>query len=130
MTPAAKHAPVSVETQIMSIRGHRVMLDADLAELYGVSTKLLNQAVRRNVSRFPLDFMFQLSTDEAGTLRSQIATSTRRHGGTRYQPYAFTEHGVATLATVLRCHASTSSKRSTTLTSWTSSLRYEPCNHR
>lgn len=102
MTPAAKHVPVSVEMQIRSIRGHRVMLDADLAELYRVPTKLLNQAVRRNARRFPIDFMFQLSTDESGVLRSQIATSTRRHGGTRYQPYAFTEHGVAMLATVLR----------------------------
>ena len=100
MTRGANSRAVAVETRIRVIRGHRVLLDADLAVLYGVSTKRLNEAVRRNASRFPLDFMFQLSSDEGGSLRSQIATSTR--GGRRYEPYAFTEHGVAMLATVLR----------------------------
>ena len=89
-----------VEDRILSIRGHRVMLDADLAELYGVPTKRLNEAVRRNVARFPGDFMFQLTADEAEILRSQFATSNGR-GGRRYIPYAFTELGVAMLSSVL-----------------------------
>ena len=74
-----------VENRILSIRGHRVMLDADLAELYGVPTKRLNEAVRRNATRFPEDFMFQLTVDEAESLRSQFATSNGR-GGRRYIP--------------------------------------------
>ena len=93
---------VAVEARIRMIRGHRVLLDADLAKLYGVSTKRLNQAVNRNASRFPVDFMFQLSPDEGAALRSQIATSNLGRGGRRYQPHAFTEHGVAMVATVLR----------------------------
>ena len=89
-----------VENRILTIRGHRVMLDADLAELYGVPTKRLNEAVRRNAARFPEDFMFQLTADEAETLRSQFATSNGR-GGRRYIPYVFTELGVAMLSSVL-----------------------------
>jgi len=89
-----------VENRILTIRGHRVMLDADLAELYGVPTKRLNEAVRRNAARFPEDFMFQLTVDEAETLRSQFATSNGR-GGRRYIPYVFTELGVAMLSSVL-----------------------------
>jgi len=89
-----------VENRIMTIRGHRVMSDADLAELYGVPTKRLNEAVRRNAARFPEDFMFQLTVDEAETLRSQFATSNGR-GGRRYIPYVFTELGVAMLSSVL-----------------------------
>ena len=89
-----------VETRILSIRGHRVMLDADLAELYGVPTKRLNEAVLRNAVRFPEDFMFQLKSDEAKTLRSHFATSNGR-GGRRYIPYVFTELGVAMLSSVL-----------------------------
>jgi hypothetical protein len=89
-----------VENRILSLRGHRVMLDADLAELYGVPTKRLNEAVRRNAARFPEDFMFQLTADEAETLRSQFATSKGR-GGRRYIPYVFTELGVAMLSSVL-----------------------------
>jgi hypothetical protein len=77
------------------------MLDADLAELYGVPTKALNQAVKRNAERFPGDFMFQLKADEAKTLRSQFVTSNGR-GGPRYIPYAFTELGVAMLSSVLK----------------------------
>jgi hypothetical protein len=77
------------------------MLDADLAGLYGVTTKRLNEQVRRNRSRFPEDFMFQLTSTEAASLRSQIATSNRGRGGRRYAPYAFTEQGVAMLSTVL-----------------------------
>ena len=88
-----------IERKIYLIRGHKVMLDSDLAELYGVTTKRLNEQVRRNLKRFPSDFMFQLSSKEAESLRSQIATSKR--GGRRYLPYAFTEQGVAMLSSVL-----------------------------
>lgn len=77
------------------------MLDADLAELYGVETRVLVQAVKRNLNRFPKDFMFQLSDDETKRLRSQIVISNRRRGGRRYLPYVFTEQGVAMLSTVL-----------------------------
>ena len=88
-----------IERKIYLIRGHKVMLDSDLAELYGVTTKRLNEQVRRNLKRFPSDFMFQLSSKEAESSRSQIATSKR--GGRRYLPYAFTEQGVAMLSSVL-----------------------------
>lgn len=77
------------------------MLDRDLSQLYGVSTKVFNQAVRRNKDRFPPDFMFQLTIQEFRSLRSQIVTSNKR-GGRRYRPYAFTEQGVAMLSSVLR----------------------------
>jgi phage regulator Rha-like protein len=83
------------------IRGEKVILDADLATLYGVETRVLVQAVKRNLERFPLDFMFQLSSDEFTVLRSQTVTS-RGWGGRRHPPYAFTEQGVAMLASVLR----------------------------
>ena len=86
---------------IRLIRGERVMLDHDLASLYGVETRVLVQAVRRNMARFPADFMFQLSAIELETLRSQSVIS-RSWGGRRYRPYAFTEQGVAMLSTVLR----------------------------
>src|SRR5579863_80722 len=89
----------SIEWRIYLIRSQKVMLDADLAELYQVATKALNQQVRRNVVRFPGDFMFQLTLDEAANLRSQFATSS--WGGRRTPPYAFTEHGVAMLSSVL-----------------------------
>lgn len=88
-----------IEKKILLIRGHKVMLDSDLAVLYGVTTKRLNEQVRRNLRRFPLDFMFQLTSDEAESLRSQFATSKR--GGRRYLPYVFTEQGVAMLSSVL-----------------------------
>lgn len=78
------------------------MLDSDLAALYEVPTKLLNQAVRRNQGRFPEDFMFQLTTDENAALRLQIATSNGGRGGRRYLPYAFTERGVAMLSSVIK----------------------------
>lgn len=90
-----------IETKIFLIRGQRVMLDADLSELYGVSTKRLNEQVRRNLNRFPPDFMFQLSEGETEVLRSQIATSKAGRGGRRYLPYVFTEQGVAMLSSVL-----------------------------
>jgi len=92
----------AIERRIYSIRGERVMLDADLAALYGVETKALNQAVRRNLDRFPPDFMFALTLEEVGYLRSQIVTSSLEHGGSRYLPSAFTEQGVAMLSSVLR----------------------------
>ena len=92
----------AIERRIYSIRGERVMLDADLAALYGVETKALNQAVRRNLDRFPPDFMFALTLEEVGYLRSQIVTSGLEHGGSRYLPSAFTEQGVAMLSSVLR----------------------------
>ena len=88
-----------IERRIYLIRGQKVMNDVDLAELYGVTTRALNQQVQRNLKRFPEDFMFQLTQEEAEILRSQIATST--HGGRRFLPYAFTEHGVAMLSSVL-----------------------------
>jgi len=90
-----------IEKAILLIRGQKVMLDADLAELYGVETKVLVQAVKRNLERFPEDFMFQLSQEEFAILRSQIVTSSD-WGGRRYRPYAFTEQGVAMLSSVLR----------------------------
>jgi phage regulator Rha-like protein len=90
-----------IERKIYLIRGHKVMLDNDLAELYGVPTRRLNEQVRRNMTRFPADFMFQLTTEEAENLRSQFATSSSVHGGRRYLPYAFTEQGVAMLSSVL-----------------------------
>ncbi len=90
-----------IERKILLIRGHKVMLDSDLAELYEVATKVLVQAVKRNVKRFPSDFMFQLNNQEVAGLRSQIVTSKIGRGGRRYPPYAFTEQGVAMLSTVL-----------------------------
>ncbi len=88
--------------KIYELRGERVMIDVDLATLYGVTTKALNQAVRRNRARFPVDFMFQLSAEEAALLRSQFVTSNETRGGRRYAPFAFTEQGVAMLSSVLR----------------------------
>jgi hypothetical protein len=92
-----------IENRIFAVRGHRVMLDFDLAELYGVQTKSLKQTVRRNIDRFPSDFMFVLTYQELANLRSQIVTSSSRQwGGTRYRPMAFIEQGVAMLSSVLR----------------------------
>ncbi len=103
---------VGVEQKIFLIRGHKVMLDYDLAVLYGVPTKRLNEQVKRNLKRFPDDFMFQLTTQEAQASRSQFATlkaganlrsqiATSSYGGSRYLPYAFTEQGIAMLSSVL-----------------------------
>ena len=89
-----------IKSKIYEIRGVKVMLDFDLAELYEIETKVFNQSVKRNMDRFPSDFMFQLTNQEFAILRSQIVTS--RWGGSRYLPYAFTEHGVAMLASVLK----------------------------
>ena len=91
-----------IEQTILVIRGHRVMLDTDLAKLYGVATKVLNQAVKRNRTRFPMDFMFQLTAEEATSLRSHIVTLKPSRGQHRkYRPYVFTEQGVAMLSSVL-----------------------------
>ena len=111
-----------LEPLILSIRGHRVILDADLARLYGVTTRLLNQGVRRNTDRFPGDFAFQLTATEAGNLRtqfmtprtesavpttdagnrSQIVTGSQKHRDPRFRPWAFTEHGALMASNVLR----------------------------
>ncbi len=92
-----------IGSKILLIRGQKVMLDKDLAELYGVELRILNQAVKRNIRRFPEDFMFQLSPEEGRSiLRSQIVISSSSHGGRRYMAYAFTEQGVAMLSSVLR----------------------------
>lgn len=95
---------VIIENKIYEIRGQKVMLDFDLAEMYGIETRVLNQSVRRNIERFPSDFMFQLNNEEANSLKisltSQIVISNK--GGNRYAPFAFTEQGVAMLSGVLR----------------------------
>jgi hypothetical protein len=92
-----------IERAILVLRGHKVLLDEALADLYGVSVSVLNQAVKRNIARFPADFMFRLTPDEVQLLRSQSVTSSASsHGGRRYAPYAFTEQGVAMLSSVLR----------------------------
>lgn len=109
-TPAAPALPVAptvpalqphIARHILSLRDQRVMLDADLAALYGVETKVLVQAIKRNSERFPGDFMFQLDGEEWASLRSQFVTSNTGRGGRRYAPYAFTEQGVAMLSSVL-----------------------------
>lgn len=101
-----KHTEITIAddlvmSQIYVIRGQKVMLDRDLASLYGVETKVLKQAVRRNIVRFPDDFMFELTKDEFQSLRSQIVTSNEGRGGARYVPMAFTEQGVAMLSSIL-----------------------------
>ena len=96
---AAYPLTASIETHIFLIRGQKVMVDSDLADQYGVPTKVFNQAVKRNLKRFPKDFMFRLSGKDMGILRSQIVTSS--WGGRRSSPYAFTEQGVAMLSSIL-----------------------------
>jgi len=90
-----------VESRILILRHRRVILDVDIAHLYGVPVKRLNEQVKRNQERFPSDFMFQLTRKEHAALRSQIATSKKTRGGRRYTPYALTEHGAIMAATVL-----------------------------
>jgi hypothetical protein len=97
--PSHALTPIEIRSLIYHLRGKSVMLDGDLATLYGVSTSVLNQAVRRNAERFPEDFMFQLDEHEYQHLRSQVVISS--HGGRRYLPNAFTEQGVAMLSSVL-----------------------------
>ncbi len=98
MSKSTTLVPEIIERKILLIRGHKVMLDVHLAEMYGVPTKRLKEQVRRNFKRFPKDFMLELSAKEFGSLRSHFATSK---GGTRYRPFAFTEQGVAMLSSVL-----------------------------
>lgn len=93
---------LAVIESIRTIRGLQVMLDEDLAELYGVETRVLNQAVRRNPARFPEDFMFRVTEEEWTRLRSQTVTSKKGRGGRRYPPHAFTQEGVAMLSSVLQ----------------------------
>jgi hypothetical protein len=101
--PAGPEVTGRVDRSILVLRGQRVMLDETLADLYGVPVKVLNQAVKRNAARFPEDFMFQVTAEEAAALRSQIVTSKPAgRGGRRYEPFAFTEQGVAMLSSVLR----------------------------
>jgi hypothetical protein len=107
-----KYEVKAIDPVIFTIRGQRVVLDAELARIYGVTTKAFNQAIRRNKRKFPADFMFQLTVEEYESLRSQIVTSSRTsnrsqfvtgfHGGRRYLPYAFTEHGAVMAANILR----------------------------
>lgn len=99
--PKTKALTIPVESRILVLRQQKVILDSDLAELYGVPVRQLNQAVKRNLERFPADFMFQLTAKEDLILRSQIVTSSSGYGGRRYLPYAFTEHGAIMAATVL-----------------------------
>src|SRR2546423_5682057 len=91
----------SAESRILFLRRQRVILDIDLAELYGVSVRQLNQQVKRNMERFPSDFVFQLKKTEENSLRSQIVISKKGRGGRRYAPFAFTEHGAIMAATVV-----------------------------
>ena len=90
-----------IENKILLIRGKKVLLDSSLAQLYGVPTKSLNLAVRRNIARFPENFMFRLTRKETDCLRFQFETSNRGRGGRRYLPYVFTQEGVAMLSSVL-----------------------------
>lgn len=90
-----------IENKIYQIRGQKVVIDSDLAQIYGVTTKRFNEQVKRNANRFPEDFMFQLTAEEDENLRSQIATSKKTRGGRRYLPYVFTEHGALMAANVL-----------------------------
>jgi hypothetical protein len=104
---ATSTAVAAIEERIVTLRGRKVLLDSDLAALYGVPTGRLLEAVRRNRARFPADFVFQLSNQEVKSLRTQIAISSldRPHGGRRFRPYAFMEQGVAMLSSVLRSPA-------------------------
>jgi hypothetical protein len=103
MAKSKTHAPVEgITRSILVLRGQRVLLDAELAALYGVTTKALNQAVKRNAERFPEDFMLRLTAVETETLnRSQIVTSSQKHRDPRFPPYVFTEHGAIMAATIL-----------------------------
>jgi hypothetical protein len=100
-TPTVPALQPHIARHILLLRDQRVMLDAELAALYGVETKVLVQAIKRNMERFPADFMFQLTAPEWESLRSQFVTSNVGRGGRRYAPYAFTEQGVAMLSSVL-----------------------------
>src|ERR1700689_3208234 len=98
----AKYAAEVIERRIYIVRGQRMMLDEDLADLYEVTTKVINQAMKRHPDRFPDDFAFQLTLQEVTALRSQIVTSKIGRGGRRFLPWVFTEQGVAMLSSVFR----------------------------
>ena len=102
LAPRRKAAVLPIESRITILRQQKIILDTALAEIYGVSVKRLNQQVKRNRSRFPADFMFQLTAEEAAGLRLQTETSKPQRGGRRYLPYVFSEPGVAMLSSVLR----------------------------
>ena len=99
--PPATLTTHQLDALIYEVRGHKMMLDFDLAKVYGVETKSLNRAVKRNADRFPKDFMFQISSREWENLKYQIGTSSSGYGGRRRPPYAFTEHGAIMAANVL-----------------------------
>jgi len=101
LTGESALVPKPIESQILLIRGQKVILDADLASLYGVEVRALNRAVKRNEDRFPSDFVFRLTAEENEVLKSQTVTSKSGRGGRRYAPYAFTEHGAVMAASVL-----------------------------
>ena len=99
--------PAQIQSMIFEIRGQKIMLDSDLAVLYQVETKVMNQAVKRNIDRFPPEFMFQLTQSEYDNLKSQFVTSSSSWGGRRKLPFAFTEHGVIMLSSVLNSKIAT-----------------------
>lgn len=102
MSKAVSITETLIENKIYLIRGQKIMLDLDLAEMYDVATKVLKQAVRRNIDRFPEDFMFEMKEEEFANWRSQFVTSNSLKMGLRYKPFCFTEHGVLMLSSVLR----------------------------
>ena len=102
MNKAVSITETLIESKIYLIRGQKIMLDLDLAEMYDVATKVLKQAVRRNIERFPEDFMFEMTEEELSNWRSQFVTSNSLKMGLRYKPFCFTEHGVLMLSSVLR----------------------------
>ena len=98
---AAIYVPEAIANRIFTLRGQKVILDSDLAALYGVATKVMNQAIKRNAEKFPADFMFQLAPQEVANMWSQIVTTSPRYRSPKYRPLAFTEHGAIMAATVL-----------------------------
>jgi hypothetical protein len=101
LAPIRPNEPLGIAQRILVLRGQRVLLDIDLAALYGVSSKRLNEQVKRNRTRFPEDFVFQLEINELRANRSQFATGSQKHRDPRFMPFAFTEHGAIMAATVL-----------------------------
>jgi hypothetical protein len=102
MSKSISITETTIESKIYLIRGQKVMMDSDLAEMYGVETKVLKQAVKRNMDKFPEDFMFEMTDTELSNWRSQFVTSNSIKMGLRYKPFCFTEHGVLMLSSVLR----------------------------
>lgn len=102
MKPKSKRPDIHIDLSILTVRGQRVILDSDLAAIYGIPTYRLNEAVKRNRDRFPVDFLFQLTAEEQRALTSQFAISKAKRGGRRTLPYAFTEHGAVMAANILK----------------------------